>query len=145
MAKAGYIEVPSREAESSRGWERPRIAGLSHHRWLIDIDAPRVTFMMKYHLLHAHWRYSLPHSFPRGLPEARRVQWLFWEGSFEFTERIIHGSDNQAAELERFVRASRAYPAWALRGSAAAQWAGALPGRAFRRAGRLLARSRSTR
>ena len=40
VAKAGYVEVPSRAAEQSRGWEHPRIAGLSHHRWLIEIDGP---------------------------------------------------------------------------------------------------------
>lgn len=139
VAKAGYIEVPSREAESSRGWERSRMAGLSHHRWLIDIDGARVTFMMKYHLIHAHWRYSLPHSYLRRLPEARRVQWMFWNGSFEFGERIIHGSDNQAAELERFVRSTHPYPRWALRSSDGARWARVLPGRAWRRGRRLLA------
>lgn len=144
VAKAGYIEVPSREAESSRGWERPRIAGLSHHRWLIDIEGSRITFLMKYHLVHAHWRFSLPYSFLRRLPESRRVQWLFWEDSFEFAERTIHGSDSQAAELERFVRASRPYPAWALRAAGAIEWAGALQRRALGKAGRLISRSRST-
>lgn len=111
VARAGYIEVPSRAAEQSRGWERPGIAGLSHHRWLIDIDPGRITFLMKYHLLHADWRYSLPQSFLRSLPEARKVQWLFWQGSFTFEERTIHGSGAQAAELERFVRETRPYSA----------------------------------
>src|SRR5690349_25177201 len=32
VAKRGYIEVPSREWETCRGWERPNQAGLSHHR-----------------------------------------------------------------------------------------------------------------
>ncbi|MGH9309758.1 MAG: hypothetical protein ACRD1U_10315 [Vicinamibacterales bacterium] len=118
VARAGYIEVPSRAAEQSRGWERPGIAGLSHHRWLIDIEPGRITFLMKYHLLHAEWRYSFPRSFLRSMPESRKVQWLFWEGRFEFEERTIHGSDAQAAELERFVRDTRPYPAALLGGAA---------------------------
>jgi hypothetical protein len=109
VAKAGYVEVPSRRAEQARGWEHPRIAGLSHHRWLIDIDGSHISFLMKYHLLHADWRYSLPASFLRALPERDQVQWLFWTDSFTFEERVIHGSDAQARELERFVRATRPY------------------------------------
>ncbi|MEW6482200.1 MAG: methyltransferase domain-containing protein [bacterium] len=40
VGKRGYIEVPSRLVESSRGVE-PGIVGWSHHRWLIDIDKKR--------------------------------------------------------------------------------------------------------
>lgn len=143
VARAGYIEVPSRAAEQSRGWEHPRIAGLSHHRWLIDMAGTRITFLMKYHLVHAHWRYSLPPSFLRELDPARQVQWLFWEGSFSFEERVIHGSDAQAAELERFVQATRPYSPARLGVSAAAVRAARLPGRALGRISRL--RRRDTR
>jgi hypothetical protein len=140
VARAGYIEVPSRAAEQSRGWEAARIAGLSHHRWLIDIGDNRITFLMKYHLLHADWRYSLPASFLRALPESRRVQWLFWTGSFEYAERTIHGSDAQAAELQRFVNARRPYPAALLRASAAAREVSRLARGAARRARRAFRR-----
>jgi hypothetical protein len=137
VARAGYIEVPSRAAEQSRGWERRRIAGLSHHRWLIDIDGTHVTFLMKYHLLHADWRYSLPAAFLRSLPEERQVQWMFWEHSFEFEERTIHGSGAQAEELERFVRATRPYPAARLAGSNATRGVVRIARGAVRRVGRL--------
>jgi hypothetical protein len=138
VAKAGYIEVPSRIAEQSRGWERDTIAGLSHHRWLIDIDGTRLSFLMKYHLLHADWRYSFPPSFLRSLPERRKVQWLFWDRSFEYHERTIHGSDAQAAELERFVTRTRPYPAGLLRASDALRTASRLARGAARRARTLL-------
>ena len=116
IAKRGYIEMPSREAETSRGWEHPRLAGLSHHRWLIDIDPARghVSFMMKYHMIHSHWRYSLPHSHLLEIPAERRVQWLFWEGGFTTEERILYGEPAVAAELEAFVRKVRPYPGWRL-------------------------------
>ena len=139
VARAGYIEVPSRAAEQSRGWERPAMAGLSHHRWLIDIDDARVSFLMKYHLLHADWRYSLPLSFLRNLPESNRVQWLFWEGTFEYEERVIHGSDAQAAELERFVQATHPYPPALLRADDATRRVISLVRRAVRKARRVLA------
>ncbi len=123
VARAGYVEVPSRAAEQSRGWERPGIAGLSHHRWLIEIEPGRVRFLMKYHLLHADWRYSFPRSFLASMPESRRVQWLFWEDSFEYEERTIHGSGAQAAELENFVRRTRPYSPARLHASAAVRTA----------------------
>jgi hypothetical protein len=110
IAKAGYVEVPSRAAESSRGVE-PGQAGWSHHRWLIDITEGQIRFMMKYHKLHSHWRLSFPERFLRGMPERRQVQWLFWEGSFAFSEVTIHGVDAIEAELERYVQATRPYPA----------------------------------
>jgi hypothetical protein len=101
-AKAGYIEVPSRIWESCRGHE-PGIAGLSHHRWLIEIDGnASLRFLQKYHRVH-NWRYSLPKSVLRGLPETRTVQWMFWDGSFEFRETVLHG-DAQLQELADFVK-----------------------------------------
>lgn len=115
VGKRGYIEVPSRAAESSRGWEHPRLAGLSHHRWLIEIDGSHIRFLMKYHRLHSHWRLSLPASYLRRLDPARKVQWLFWTDRFSFEEITIHGLDRQEAELERFVRATSPYAPWRLR------------------------------
>jgi hypothetical protein len=137
VAKAGYIEVPSRAAEQSRGWEHPRIAGLSHHRWLIEIEGRRIAFLMKFHLLHADWRCSLPASFLRSLPEAAHVQWLFWEQQFEFEERVIHGSEAQAAELRRFVREVRPYSPTILGAADASDRVFGLAGRAWRKARRL--------
>ena len=115
IAKRGYIEVPSRAWESSRGVETPRTAGLSHHRWLIDIDGDRIDFLMKYHVIHSHWRYSLPASFGASLSEEAAVQWMFWTDRFESRERTIHGLDAQRAELENFVARVRPYPAWKLK------------------------------
>jgi hypothetical protein len=112
VAKRGYIEVPSREWEPCRGLERPGQVGLSHHRWLIDIDAGRLRFVMKYHMIHSHWRFSFPHSHASCLPSHRAVQWLWWENSFEFEEVTIHGVANQERELESFVESIRPYPLW---------------------------------
>lgn len=108
VAKRGYIEVPSRVVESCRGVE-PGQVGWTHHRWLVDIKGNQINFLMKYHMIHSHWRFSLPASYLKRLPENRQVQWLFWEGSFTYSEQTIHGVENIAEELERFVREHRPY------------------------------------
>jgi hypothetical protein len=114
IAKRGYIEIPSRAWESSRGIE-PLIAGLSHHRWLIDVDqqAQEIRFMMKFHSIH-RWEFSLPAAFLRSMPEEDKVQWLFWEDKFASSEVTLHG-DASHAELERFVRSVRPYSQTRLR------------------------------
>lgn len=114
IGRRGYIEVPSRVWETCRGHESSRTAGLSHHRWLIDIADGRIDFLMKFHVMHSHWRYSLPASFGASLSPEASVQWLFWDGRFEYAERSIHGLDAQAAELAAFVDRVRPYPRWRL-------------------------------
>jgi hypothetical protein len=115
VGRRGYIEVPSREWETCRGVERPNQAGLSHHRWLIEIADNRITFLQKYHLMHSHWRFSLPSSHGRSLPPERSVQWLWWDGSLEYRELTIHGVEQQETELAGFVQRTRPYPDWVLR------------------------------
>lgn len=113
VAKRGYIEVPSRAAESSRGWEHRQTAGLSHHRWLIDIHGAHLRFVMKYHMIH-RWRYSLPRSHLRSLTAEKQIASLFWADRFTFSEAILHGADIPA-ELDAFIARTRPYPAIALR------------------------------
>ena len=108
IAKRGYIEMPSREAETSRGTE-PNQVGWSHHRWLATIDGTCITFLMKYHRIHAHWRLSFPESHLRSLSQERQVQWLFWDDWFDVQERTIHGVDNIDGELAGYVQSVRPY------------------------------------
>ncbi len=114
IGKAGYIEVPSRLWETCRGLERG-IAGLSHHRWLINIDANAnsIGFLQKFHRIHT-WRYSLPKSVLRKLRVEQTAQWLFWSGSFEFREDVITGEEEQLREMEHFVEQHHAYSPWLL-------------------------------
>ncbi|HEV3075632.1 MAG TPA: methyltransferase domain-containing protein [Thermoanaerobaculia bacterium] len=133
IAKAGYLEVPSRVAESSRGIE-PGQAGWSHHRWLIETSPGEVRFLMKYHKIHSDWRLSFPRRFFRGLPEERQVQWLFWSDSFRFVEISIHGPDSIHAELSRYVHTVHPYPAWRLGADRAWRGGAALARRALMKA-----------
>jgi hypothetical protein len=137
VGKAGYIEVPSRVFESTRGIERPNTAGLSHHRWLIDIAGDTIRFLQKYHIIHSHWRYNLPKSYLRSRPPEAEVQWLWWKGSFQFSEVTIHGLANQELELERFAEATYPRAHWRLRASDAWHSAASLPLRGLKRLARL--------
>lgn len=113
VARAGYIESPSRAAESSRGWESPRIAGLSHHRWLIEVEGTHARFTPKYHSVHADFRFAFPRSYLKKLAPADRVTFLFWEGEFTFEEVLLRG-DDRFESLRKFVADRYRYPGYRL-------------------------------
>jgi hypothetical protein len=98
VAKAGYVEVPSRIEEHMRAIHGPW-PGWAHHRWVCDADpyAPSIEFVFKSHAIPA-----IPH---RELPPERRVQWFWWEGSFACRERILHGIDEHDAWFAEPLRA----------------------------------------
>lgn len=102
VAKAGYIEVPSRLEEQSIGVQGPW-AGWSHHRWLIEIEANHIEFAFKSHAINARESFQLPRGFARTLTPRERVQTLFWTGGFEFSERIFLGPTEHDEYLESFV------------------------------------------
>jgi SAM-dependent methyltransferase len=114
VGKRGYIEIPSRLVESCRGWESHKTVGLTHHRWLIDVDqkASHIRFLHKHHMIHAEQRFSFPPSFLRTLTDEQRVSYLFWNDTFSVSESSIHGMDNIASELEQFIQKSYQYSAW---------------------------------
>ena len=111
VSKRGYIEVPSRLAESCRGAESPDFAGLSHHRWLIEDLGNHLRFTMKYHMLHGDRRLSFPASFRRRLSEEESTLCFFWDGAFTFSETELHGLVAIHDELAKYVRARYQYPA----------------------------------
>ena len=89
IANAGYIEVPSRLEEQTYGFQGPW-TGWSHHRWLIDADqaANHIQFVHKSAVVEradSHF----PTDFRDKLSEAERVQTFWWEGSFDFGERLF--------------------------------------------------------
>ena len=119
VGKRGYIEVPSRAFETTLGIERPTQAGLSHHRWLIEIHGTEIVFLQKYHMLHSHWRFALPKRYGKTLDPAALVQWLWWDDTFDAREVTIHGLAAQEHELEQYVEATYPYPRWRLQTSRA--------------------------
>jgi hypothetical protein len=98
VARAGYIETPSRILEQSRGVENPRHCGYYHHRWLVD-RAPSgdgLVFRHKPHCLHSFrdaWVTRLGPT--QRIADRHAVVWLDWRAGFpaeevlEFSERAV--------------------------------------------------------
>jgi hypothetical protein len=88
VAKAGYIEVPSRVEEQSVGVDG-NWPGWAHHRWLCDVRDKRIEFVHKSHFLRAGGEHTLSGESTMQLPMAARRLALWWTDSFEFGERVL--------------------------------------------------------
>lgn len=98
VARAGYIEVPSRLEEQSWGVNGDFV-GWSHHRWLIEVSQDRIEFVVKLHSLHARPDQHFPAGFWERLCEHERVQTLWWTDAFSVSERVMI----DAAESDRYL------------------------------------------
>jgi hypothetical protein len=103
VARAGYVEVPSRLEEQSLGVDGAAWAGWSHHRWLCDVDTGGIVFVHKPHFLHARAGLHFPAEFHAGLSAQDRVRCLWWEEGFECAERIFVDGDSLDAYLGAVV------------------------------------------
>jgi Methyltransferase domain len=106
IAKAGYIEVPSRLEEQSYGFHGPWV-GWSHHRWLIDVGDARIDFVFKHGVLQGRENDHFPDGFQQRLAPEQRVQTLWWEGSFEFRERVMVSAEELDPYVSDFVSRNR--------------------------------------
>jgi hypothetical protein len=102
VARAGYLEVPSRLEEQSWGVQGPWV-GWGHHHWLIDVDEDRVEFVFKPHIVHGRQADHFPRGFHATLAPEDRVQCLWWEGRFGFEEHIFVGPGEIDRYLQDFV------------------------------------------
>ncbi len=79
---------------------------MSHHRWLVNIEPNKITFEMKYHLIHKKGLHLPSHTIGLLKPE-QYVQWIFWEDVFEYQEEKIPLGDKEMEErLRGFVNAN---------------------------------------
>jgi SAM-dependent methyltransferase len=104
VAKAGYVEVPSRlEEQSPLPWQPG--TGWTHHRWLaeVDPDAPRIEFVFKHGVVYTSPEARFPPGFHETLTEEERVSCFWWRESFEFGERVMMSADELDPYLAGFV------------------------------------------
>lgn len=106
IGKAGYVEVPSRLLEQSYGVEGPW-AGYAHHRWLFDLDPDRLSFAFKSHVLHRRRSCHFPYGFHHQLRPEERALSLWWEGGFDFSERLFYDPAELDRYLEEFVERNK--------------------------------------
>jgi hypothetical protein len=105
VARAGYIETPSRLEEQCWAIQGPW-TGRSHHHWLVETDqeAQRIDFLFKPHAVHAP-RNRFAAGFYDTLTPEQRIAQLWWEGTFAARERVILAWDELDADLRDFVLA----------------------------------------
>jgi methyltransferase family protein len=103
VGKAGYVEVPSRLEEQSFGFQGPW-AGWGHHHWLIDVSDHAIEFVFKHHVIHGRESDHFPPGFQERLSEEERVSQLWWEGSFDFRERVFTSGEELDPYLAGFVK-----------------------------------------
>ena len=104
VAKAGYIEVPSRLEEQTAGVQGPWV-GWGHHHWLCEVDeaAGRIEFVLKHHILHGRPEMQVPLSVYETLTPEQKVSRIWWEGTFEFSELIFMPPGGLDGWLEALV------------------------------------------
>ena len=104
VARAGYVEVPSRLEEQSPMASQPGV-GWSHHRWLVDVDdaAGSIEFVFKHGVVHTAAEAQFPPGFHATLSAEERVSSLWWEGSFDARERVMMSAEELDPYLAGFV------------------------------------------
>jgi hypothetical protein len=103
VARAGYVEVPSRLEEQCLGVHGPWV-GWSHHHWLTDLVDGGLDFVFKPGVLHGRSDLHFPRGVARVLTPEERVLTLFWEGSLRATERIFFEPQELDAYLAEPVK-----------------------------------------
>lgn len=111
VARAGYVEVPSRLEEQSYGVQGPWV-GWGHHHWFVDVSPGGIEFVFKHHVVHGRPGASFPSGFAAALTEEERVSQLWWTGSFTYGERVLGDADGVDGYLDGFVAAELARRAW---------------------------------
>jgi Methyltransferase domain len=108
VAKAGYIETPSRVWEQSLGVEHPRYAGFCHHRWLVDIKNNRIEFRVKSPLLSviseaavaklsSHTTIAAPH----------RIAVLEWKDFIDAKEVLLLTEQEMVQDIVNYAESAR--------------------------------------
>lgn len=106
VARAGYVETPSRLEEQSLGVAGP-FAGWSHHHWLVDPVAGGLEFTFKPHALHADPAHHFTAAEGAELTDEERVVALFWRDELRARERIHLEEAGLHADLARVISENR--------------------------------------
>ena len=101
VARAGYIEVPSRFRECAKAAADDVVCGWEHHRWIVDVEGDTLVFTQKNPWVHRfdylgdarrHHLHNPAHLFTA----------VHWIRSFDYVERSQKGSPNETENLFLF-------------------------------------------
>ena len=107
IARAGYIETPSRLEEQAYGVQGPWV-GWGHHRWLVDQRDGGLDFVFKHHVICGRESDHFPAGFEAMLSPQERVLTFWWEDGFECDERVFIGPEELDSYVADFVAAELA-------------------------------------
>lgn len=111
ISKAGYIEVPNRAVEQSKGIEHPRLAGYYHHRWLVSNCNGVLEFRHKPHLLHATTDAIVAKvGFWHAINPQYQITTHYWTGTLPCEEILEFDEQEVVRELCEYARQTRALP-----------------------------------
>lgn len=111
IAKAGYIEVPSRVVEQSKGIEHPCFAGYHHHRWLVSVSDGSLEFRYKPHLLHTTAEAIVARvGIRRRINPLYETTSLFWGDQIRCREVLEFDEERVVQELCRCSQEARKLP-----------------------------------
>jgi hypothetical protein len=109
VARAGYLETPSRLEEQAFGVQGPWV-GWGHHRWLVEGTDEGIEFVYKHQILHGRPEMQVPLARWRAADPEERTVSLWWERGFEARERIITDSATLDPYLTEFAARYRQSP-----------------------------------
>lgn len=107
IARAGYIETPSRLEEQTKGVQGPWV-GWGHHRWMVEERDGGLDFVFKHHVMCGREVAHLPFGFLDGVGEDQRTLAFWWKDGFEVRERVFLDAETLDPYLEDFVVAELA-------------------------------------
>jgi hypothetical protein len=105
VARAGYIEVPSRLEEQTYGFQGPWV-GWGHHHWLTDVGPDGLQFVFKHQVVEREGNHFPPRFLGVLTPELR-VSTLWWEGDFAVSERYFLDGHELEEYLQELIRRNR--------------------------------------
>jgi hypothetical protein len=92
VARAGYVEVPTVEAELIYNVEgNGPWLGHEHHRWFVEMKGGELVFMHKPHSIHHDWTLRVLPRWRQRMSLEDHLQGLFWEGDLPARERFLIG------------------------------------------------------
>lgn len=101
VAKAGYLEFPSRFREGVKGDPAFLVTGWEHHRWIIDVEDGTVSFTMKQPFF-THFDFLGNQRRGEAFDYFKQFTGVHWVGSFNYIERGQKGSSVETENMFYF-------------------------------------------
>lgn len=97
VARAGYVEVPTIEAELILGADgQGPWLGDADHRWFCALTGGELVFTHKPHSIHHDWSLRVLPRWRERMAVEDHLQGLFWERELPARERFVIGAEREA-------------------------------------------------